>query len=954
MYMQKIRSLPNAAVSATVSGRKFSRSINVLRISHIRNFIAVLRTLDKSQKRLFAASVGAYLGAFAASLQVAIASHQARPLGQDTAVFTLVSALCVAFAALGAVLILGTAALTRERLRLFDLESKKTIVADELQQEIEERRILFDTSKNLIIIVDDYDSIVRVTPSSQSILGFAPSELVGKNSLLLLVETDRPHAEAEMRQVKADAVTRFFDARLAHKCGREVVIAWSCAWSQSERKYFCIGRDRTEIIERESVISEQNLKLDLALSNMSQGLLMIDVQGRVQLANGQFAATFGLDKNTIGADATVSDLECLVRNTKLIVPTNDESVFEKFIGDRAEKFESVSQWELTDGRTINVKVSPLKAGGALGTFEDITDLQMALKTLALKNATLANRELELQVKHLQLDAAINNMNQGLSMFDSQGRLILCNDQALTMHGISRDDVNTGMTIADISAIRIASGVASPELTDKAIEAYTAAFSDPNPSSFVVQLHNGAMLSVNCQSMLTGGWVITHRDVTLERQREAKIVHLARHDTLTDLPNRVVLGEVLATELTRCLRGQKAALHFIDLDGFKSVNDTLGHAVGDKLLLAVAERLRACVRSTDTVVRLGGDEFAIVQSDIKSPEDATRLAKQLIAELCAPYEIDGSFITRGASIGIALAPDDGTSSEDLLKHSDLALYRAKELGRGDYQFFEPALNAKMQKRREIEADLRQALALDQFELHYQPLVSVTAGKIKSAEALIRWRHPDRGLVPPLEFISIAEETGLIHSIGEWVVREACMQASHWPDDIRVAVNLSPLQFRRAGLAAMVADALSQSKLKPQRLELEVTESLLLDANSDILKVLEQFRDIGVGIALDDFGTGYSSLSYLQSFPFTKLKIDRSFIKNLGVQQSSRDIVTAIVAMAKALKMSVTAEGIETQQQFAAAIEAGCTEFQGYLFSRPLPASELSFELSIALEGLLQAA
>lgn len=954
--MQSKRFFLGADISTAIvqTLRRFSCSRRVVRVLHIANLVLLLRKLDASQKRLLAASVGAYLGALAASFQVAFATHSARPVAQDAELFTLLSALCIAFAALGAVLILGTAALSRERTRIFQVEYKKTLVSEELQQEIEERRILFDTSKNLILITDDRGNIVRVTPSCYAIFGFLPAELVGQNALAFLMEADRSYAEAVMWQVKSDSVTRSFEARLSHKSGRDVMVAWSCAWSESERKYFCIGRDRTEIIERESVISEQNFKLDLALSNMSQGLLMIDSQGRVQLANSQFAATFALDRKAIGADTTVNDIERLVRTNSLVVLNDDEDVLVNFFGMRGAKFESVSQWELADGRTINVKVTPLATGGALGTFEDITDLQSALKTLAQKNVTLAYREAELQVKHLQLDAAINNMNQGLSMFDGQGRLILCNDQALSMHGINRVDVHTGMTIADLAAVRIDSGVASKDLFKKAIEAYTAAFANPQASSFVTELHSGTMLSVNCQSMLTGGWVITHRDVTLERQREAKIIHLARHDTLTDLPNRVVLGEVLATELTRCLRGHKAALHFIDLDDFKSVNDTLGHAVGDKLLLSVADRLRLCVRTNDTVVRLGGDEFAVIQSDIKSPDDAIVLAKRLIATLGAPYEIDGSSIVRGASIGIALAPGDGTSSEELLKHSDLALYRAKELGRGDYQFFEPALNAKMQTRRDIEVDLRQALALNQLELHYQPFVSVKTGTIKGAEALLRWRHPARGLVSPLDFISIAEETGLIHSIGEWVVREACMQAMQWPDDVRVAVNLSPLQFRRAGLAAMVAEALSDANLQPHRLELEVTESLLLDANEDVLEALHQFRHIGVGVALDDFGTGYSSLSYLQSFPFTKLKIDRSFIQNLGEQQSSRDIVTAIVAMAKALKMSVTAEGIETQQQFATAIEAGCTEFQGYLFSRPVPATEISFELSVALGSLLRAA
>ena len=858
--------------------RRCGRSIGAAGNNWAVPFVSLFQTLEKAQKRLLAIVAGVYLYVFLNSAAGLLGNKDTILQVNNAAGATLTQASieCLAIAVLGVVLSFAAVAVARERLRFLEALRHQALVSNELQQEIEERRVLFDTSKNLIFITDADGQVVRVAPSSEPILGFSPIEMLGQSSLSFLAEADIALAKDEMRKARHDLATRFFEARLTHKSGRLVTIAWSCAWSQSEKKYFCIGRDRTEIIERECVISEQNTKLDLALANMSQGLLMVDSVGRVQLFNGRFIAMFHVSPNTFNGTTTIEDLARHAGYVRALALNPDGNLFEKFASKCGTLTELVEQCELADGRTVYLKITPLDGGGVLATFEDISDLQSALKSLGQKNVALAFRESELGVKHLQLDAAINNMNQGLSMFDAQGKLILCNDQVLTMYGLGRSDVKIGMSLSDIASIRLASGVGSKELSDKAYSAYMAALKDPKLSNFVTRMFDGRAISISCQSMLHGGWVITHRDVTLELEREARIVHLARHDTLTDLPNRVVLSEVLDAEFARCQRGQMAALHFLDLDDFKSVNDTLGHAVGDKLLLAVADRLRKCVRATDTVVRLGGDEFAIVQSDVKAPEDAIGLAKRLISALGAPYEIEGSAIVRGTSIGIALAPADGSNAVELLKHSDLALYQAKELGRGGYQFFETALNLKMQNRRQIEDDLRHALARSEFELHYQPMVSMHAGKIKGAEALLRWRHPERGLVSPLDFIPIAEETGLIHSIGEWVIREACSQAAQWPKDIRVAVNLSPLQFQRTSVVSIVADALAISRLEPHRLELEITESLLLDANDSILQLLHQFRGLGVGIALDDFGTGYSSLSYLQSFPFTILKIDRSFI------------------------------------------------------------------------------
>jgi diguanylate cyclase (GGDEF)-like protein len=415
--------------------------------------------------------------------------------------------------------------------------------------------------------------------------------------------------------------------------------------------------------------------------------------------------------------------------------------------------------------------------------------------------------------------------------------------------------------------------------------------------------------------------------------------MAHHDALTGLPNRVLLNQQLEQAFTRTKRGEKVAAHFLDLDYFKNVNDTLGHAAGDKLLKMVAERLRALARDADIIARMGGDEFAILQVGLAQPADAGSLARRVIDSISRPYEIDGQQVIIGTSVGISIGPGDGQNPEALMRNADLALYRAKEDGRGAFRFFEPEMDAQMQERRTMEVDLRRALAAGQFELHYQPIVNLATNDISAFEALIRWRHPHKGLIAPSAFIPLAEEIGSIIPIGEWVIRQACITAAAWPSDVKVTVNLSPAQFRNPGLVQVVVGALAASGLPADRLELEITESILLQDNEATLNTLYQLRELGVMIAMDDFGTGYSSLSYLQSFPFDRIKIDRSFVKDIGDSVGSINIVRAVVAMAKGLGMATTAEGVETQEQRDSVQSEGCTEMQGFLFSKPLPADEI---------------
>jgi diguanylate cyclase (GGDEF)-like protein len=386
-------------------------------------------------------------------------------------------------------------------------------------------------------------------------------------------------------------------------------------------------------------------------------------------------------------------------------------------------------------------------------------------------------------------------------------------------------------------------------------------------------------------------------------------------------------------------GKRLAVLYLDLDHFKTINDTLGHPVGDELLKTAATRLLSCLRETDIIARLGGDEFAIIQTNLEDPIDVIDLVTRMHKVLREPCEAGGHQLTTDTSIGIALAPGDGTDPDQLLRHADLAMYGAKADGRGTYRFFEPEMDVRVKTRRALEFDLRQAIMCHEFELYFQPVINLRKNKITCCEALLRWHHLERGAIAPADFVPVAEDTGLIIPLGEWALRTACFAAAAWPDDIKVAVNVSPIQFKSAKFAQVVINALAASKLPPNRLELEITEAVLIRDDEAALSVLHRLREFGVRIALDDFGTGYSSLSYLQRFPFDKIKIDRSFIKSVADKHGSRFIVQAVISIAKSRNITTTAEGVETQEQMESLLTLGCTEIQGFFFSPAIPASEI---------------
>jgi diguanylate cyclase (GGDEF)-like protein/PAS domain S-box-containing protein len=537
-----------------------------------------------------------------------------------------------------------------------------------------------------------------------------------------------------------------------------------------------------------------------------------------------------------------------------------------------------------------------------------------------------------------LDMILNNMSQGVLMFDADARLVFCNQGYVEMYGMSPEMVGAGYTLRDLINHGVATGTFTGE-PDEYIEKLLADLAKGKTSNDIIKTKDGRTFSIVNKPLSGGGWLATHEDITERQRTEERIVHMARHDALTELPNRVLLRERLEHELKRVKRGEMLAVLCLDLDRFKSVNDTLGHPVGDELLKVVADRLRGCTREPDTIARLGGDEFAIIMTAIQQPTDAAALARRIRESIVKPFHLDGHQIVVDISIGISVAPLDATTPDQLLKNADMALYGAKGDGRGVYRFFEPEMDARMKARRDLEMDLRNALMNNEFELYYQPLVNLETNEITSFEALLRWHHPKRGTISPAEFIPIAEETGLIIPVGEWVLRTACLETAKWPKDVKVAVNLSPAQLKARNVVEVVISALEESGLPAKRLQLEITESVLMHNTFGTLATLHKLRELGVQIAMDDFGTGYSSLSYLRSFPFDKIKIDRSFIQDISSAAEPLAIVHAVAGLAKCLNMVSTAEGVETRQQMETLQNVGCTEMQGYFFSKAKPAAEI---------------
>ena len=672
-----------------------------------------------------------------------------------------------------------------------------------------------------------------------------------------------------------------------------------------------------------------------AIEGSSEGVMVVNAAGVVAVANTRMSEYLQVFRGTPDRDSQFAQITDGAPPLSALLQSAD----------------AAGETLLPDGRWLRVNRSSTRNGGFVAICNDITARKQ--------------HEAALELANTRLDAALNNMAHGLCMFDADNRLQLINLRLCEIFGLWPAVPAIGTSFRDLVSLSAEAGTFTVAEGNRIYEGRAAQIAQRKPCALMLEIGHGRIISVVHQPMPNGGWVATYEDVTDRVQAEKTISHMARHDALTGLPNRAVLRETMDLAVAGLQRGAAFAALFIDLDHFKTVNDTLGFPAGDQILREVAARITACLNRTETVARLGADEFAVLVPGLQRPEDAGDVARRVTEAVSAPFMIDGTEVVIGASIGIVMAPIDGASTDALLRKADLALDRVKQDGRGTVCFFEPEMDARQQARRAMETDLRAGLANREFELLYQPLYDLQENRVCGFEALLRWNHAT-GRVSPGEFIPVAEDTGLIVPIGEWVLAQACTEAATWPKDVKVAVNVSPIQFLSPFLVLIVQEALARSGLAAARLELEITESVLMANTGATLETLHQLRAIGVRISMDDFGTGFSSLSYLRSFPFDKIKIDQSFIRDLTTTNCSdgnaqavenpqaivnaQAIVRAIAGLGSSLGMRTTAEGVETQEQMDRARREGCTEVQGYLLSRPAPARDVSALIKrLALES-----
>jgi diguanylate cyclase (GGDEF)-like protein/PAS domain S-box-containing protein len=676
--------------------------------------------------------------------------------------------------------------------------------------------------------------------------------------------------------------------------------------------------------ESQQRLGGQKQQLDTALNNMTQGLVLYDASARIILTNQRYIDMYGLSTDVVKPGCHFRDL---------IQHRQDTGSYDGDVDEFCSAImRNVAQGKVTHmtmenaGRSYLIVNKPLAQGGWVATIEDITDRR--------------NVEQERDRNYAFLRQIIDHIPTQITVKDVRdGRYLLVNRVAETHFGLASDAI-LGRTALDIFAKPIAEAVIARD--QSALQSADGLYVDEMPwngTALGPRHMTSTRIAIRDQAGEARYLVNVVDDVTERRRADEKIAHLAHYDALTDLPNRVLFRQQIERELQRTSEGEQFALLYIDIDEFKGINDSLGHHVGDELLKAVAGRIRGCLRETDLIARLGGDEFAVIQTGVRNVRDAVEFVTRIHESIRQPYECLGHQLSTNASIGIALAPQDGTDLDQLIKNADLAMYGAKAGGRRTHRFFEPAMDAVAKARLAMEQDLRQALVDGGFEIHYQPLVDLISDEVTGCEALLRWRHPERGMISPAEFIPVAEDTGLIIELGEWVLKTACAEAATWPDHIRVAVNVSPVQLKCPTLALKIVSALEYSGLRASRLEIEITEAVLIRDDETALTILHQLRDIGVRIALDDFGTGYSSLSYLKRFPFDKIKIDSCFIGDIAEIDGSSAIVQAVVNIAASRNMTTTAEGVETQEQKQLLRALGCTEMQGYLFSAAKPGPEV---------------
>lgn len=657
-------------------------------------------------------------------------------------------------------------------------------------------------------------------------------------------------------------------------------------------------------------------RLDTAINAMPQGLCLFDADRRLVIANERFREMYRYPDALVRRGTPLADMIANFDERGLRQGGMTAQQYADGIApDGAETIFNI------DGRVISVVRKPSPDGGWVATHEDVTEHRRNQQTLARQAA-------ELRQVNEYFECAINNMSQGICLFDADQRVTVANSRYAELYNLSVDQIKPGTTLQQILDYRAEKGtnfITAPET-------YLAA--NIKKENEIQELADGRTMSISRRILSDGGWLTTHEDITERRKNEKQIAYLAAHDPLTGLPNRASFIDAL-DKATADGRSANSAVFLLDLDRFKAVNDTLGHAAGDLLLKEVGSRLRSAIRENDIVARLGGDEFAIVQRlESAAHEPAISLALRIIDLISEPFELGGHSASIGTSIGIAVCPEQGTDRSELIKKADLALYAVKAEGRNNFRIFDAAMTKLAERQKLMETELAEAIEREQFELHYQPIADARTGRIVGAEALVRWNHPQHGVLTPDRFIALAEETGLIAPLGEWVLQQGCRDAAAWPDDLKISINLSAHQLKRGNLFDVVLCTLVESGLNPGRLELEISESALLDRRSEHQQTLRQLKSIGMTIVLDDCDTGYSSAQYLTLYPFDKIKIDKSFVQGMGAQRESSAIIASTLALAQGLDVAVTAEGIETQEQLHQLRLAGVDFVQGHLIGRPM--------------------
>jgi len=838
---------------------------------------------------------------------------------------------------------------SRVRLRLLNEEiSKQNVLFDAALANMSNGLSMFDADGRLMVWNDRYVEIYGMDPELIR-QGVSISTIVEHRRQAGNLEVDADTYVGEFRRQLIDNGTGATNCRL--KDGRTISVVNTAITGGG---WVAIHDDITERINHESSIFKQaaelalvNMRFDAALNNMAQGVCLFDADKRLVIANRRFRDMYDFPEELMLPGTPFLRLLQYRGDRALAIDWTPEEGQERIPAELDQIASTV------DGRVILMKRTPTSDGGWAATHEDVTAQKRAARLIAEKAA-------ELERINRQFDVALSNMSQGISMFDQDKRLVVWNDRYAQLYGLPQSVLKAGTHVNDLMAELVARNIVKGETNrtsiDNTVTTIMSEFPVETRSTRIEEFADGRLILISRQPMSEGGWVATHEDITERKRAEAEIAHMARHDVLTGLANRAEFNVRLSEASRRVRRnGGFVSVLMLDLDKFKAVNDTLGHPAGDQLLVEVGTRLQSTLRETDMLARLGGDEFAVIQEgETHQREGATALAQRIIGVIAQPFDLNGHPAHIGTSIGIAMAPEHGNDPEQLLRAADLALYDAKSSGRNDFRLFQPAMLEVARTRKSAESELRDAIERREFELHYQPVVDIKRQLLCGVEALVRWRHPSRGMVGPDQFIPLAESTGLIVALGEWIVEQACTDAVMLPEHVKVAINVSAVQFRKGNLFDVVSHMLSKTGLAPERIELEITETSHLENQEAHLATMRKLEQIGIAMVLDDFGTGYSSIKYLTSFPFDKIKIDKSFTQGALERSDCAAVVASTLALARGLGIVTTAEGVETVEQLDYMRDAGVDHVQGYLFGRPVAISEFGPQAALTLDMLCRVA